>query len=148
MASSFRAYLAGDAAKSQDLTALCTVSQATSERFPDEHFDDIRKRLQEELLREEWARRPRTYFILFQLRRQDAMTAFVLQGLDDTSLPYQGRKDLPNVLNIEEANSFLHWQHLVYSDVLRLEKNGHVTIKNGDKLFEASCPKLGFGSSG
>ena len=148
MASSLRACLGGDTAKPRDLTALCTVSQAMSEKFPDEHFDDIRKRLQEELRLEEWARRPRTYFILFQLRRQDAMPTFILQGLDDTSLPYEGRKDLPNALNPEEAKSFLHWQDLVYSDVLRLEKKSHVTIKNGDKLFEAYCPRLGIGSQG
>jgi len=146
MASSFP--ISNYLSKTQELTSLCTVPQPTIERFPDERFEDIRRHIQDEIRDEQWTRRPRTYFILWQLRRLDAMPAFILQGLDDTSLPYQGRKDLPNALNPEEANLFLRWQEVVYSEVLEVEKNKHITIKNGDKLFDSCCPKLGIGSQG
>lgn len=112
------------------------------------YFIDISARLEKEVQKQEWTNRPRTYFILNQIKRLDAMEAFIIQGLNDTSLPYRGRSSLPNTLNVNEANDFLKWQKSVISDVLYLERGMHVRVVNGDVLFERDRPKLGVGSQG
>ena len=88
------------------------------------------------------------WFIPDQIKRVDAMEAFIAQGLNDTSIPYKGRSSLPNTLNVDEAHDFLRWQNSVISDVLCLEQGKHVRIANGDTLFESTRRKLGVGSQG
>ena len=117
-------------------------------KIPESVFEEIQTRLEAEVQRREWTNRPRTWFILNQIKRLDAMESFIIQGLNDTSLPYEGRKSLPNTLNVNEANDFLKWQNAVISDVLHLEQGTHVRITNGDELFESSRPRLGVGSQG
>ena len=76
------------------------------------------------------------------------MDNFIAQGLNDTSLPYSGRRALPHTLTTEEARDFLLWQNIVVIDVLHLEQGQHVTIGNGDVLFESKRHQLGVGSQG
>ena len=116
--------------------------------LPETFFDDISSRLESQVQKREWTNRPRTWFILNQIKRVDAMEAFIFQGLNDTSLPYKGRSSLPNTLNADEAHDFLRWQNSVISDVLSLEQGKHVRIANGDVLFESTRRKLGVGSQG
>ena len=116
--------------------------------LPDSFFNDISTRLEAEVQKKEWTNRPRTWFILNQIKRLDAMEAFITQGLNDTSLPYKGRSSLPETLNIYEVNDFLKWQNSVISDVLDLERGKHVRIANGDVLFESGRRNLGCGSQG
>ena len=116
--------------------------------FPDSYFDNISRRLQAEVQKEEWTNRPRTWFILNQIKRLDAMEWFIKQGLNDTSLPYKGRKSLPETLTFYECNDFLKWQDSVISDIVHLEQGTHVRILNGDVLFESSRRQLGVGSQG
>ena len=116
--------------------------------LPDSFFNDISTRLEAEVQKKEWTNRPRTWFILNQIKRLDAMEAFITQGLNDTSLPYKSRSSLPETLNIYEANEFLKWQNSVISDLLDLERGKHVHTVNGDVLFERSRRMLGVGSQG
>ena len=116
--------------------------------FADSFFTDISMRLEAEVQKRKWTNRPRHWFILNQIKRLDAMEAFIKQGLNDTSLPYKGRSSLPETLNIFEANDFLKWQESVISDLLHLEQGKHVRITNGDVLFESNRRKLGVGSQG
>jgi hypothetical protein len=76
------------------------------------------------------------------------MEMFIAKGLNDTSLPYSGRRSLPETLTLYEATDFLKWQDLVVSEVLHLERGKHVSIGNGDTLFESRHPQLGIGSQG
>lgn len=124
------------------------ATAAPAKPFKESFFSDISRRLEAEVQKKEWTNRPRTWFILNQIKRLDAMEAFIQQGLNDTSLPYKGRHSLPETLNFFEANDFLKWQDSVISDVLHLEQGTHVVIPNGDVLFESSRPKLGVGSQG
>ena len=116
--------------------------------IPEFVFNDISTRLEENVQKKEWTSRPRTWFILNQIKRLDVMEAFIKQGLNDTSLPYKGRSSLPETLNYYEADDFLKWQDAVISDVLYLEQGKHVRIQNGDELFESRRRKLGVGSQG
>ena len=116
--------------------------------LPETYFDDVSSRLESQVQKPEWTNRPRTWYILDQIKRVDAMEAFIAQGLNDTSIPYKGRSSLPNTLNADEAYDFLKWQDSVISDVLCLERGKHVRITNGDVLFESNRPKLGVGSQG
>ena len=116
--------------------------------YPETFFNDISARLEKEVQNREWTNRPRTYFILQQIKRLDAMEAFIAHGLNDTSLPYKGRSSLPNTLNVNDVYEFLRWQDSVISDVLHLEYGTHVRIVNGDVLFESNRKKLGVGSQG
>ena len=124
------------------------AATAPGKPLPDSFFDDISARLEAEVQKKEWSNRPRTWFILNQIKRLDVMEAFIQQGLNDTSLPYKGRSSLPETLNFYEGNDFLKWQDSVIGDVLYLEKGQHVRIANGDVLFESRRPKLGIGSQG
>ena len=122
---------------------------ASVKPLEDSLFIKISERLEAEVQNKEWTNRPRTWFLLNQINRLDVMDAFIQQGLNDTSLPYQGRSSLPQSLNYFEAKDFLKWQDSVVSDVLHLEKGKHVRITNGDVLFESSSRKtLGVGSQG
>jgi hypothetical protein len=76
------------------------------------------------------------------------MESFIAKGLNDTSLPYSGRRSLPETLTFYEAGDFLKWQDVVVSDVLHLERGKHVSIGNGDILFQSRPPPLGVGSQG
>ena len=76
------------------------------------------------------------------------MEAFIAQGLNDTSLPYKNRRSLPAALDVGETFQFLQWQDSVVSDTLQLEQGKHVSILNGDVLFENGRRKLGHGSQG
>jgi hypothetical protein len=116
---------------------------------PDSRFEDISKAIEVEIQKQEWANRPRTYLILWQIKRLDAMNTFIAQGLNDTSFPYSGRNALPDTLTYFEASDFLKWQELVYSDILHLEKGTtHCHLTNGDILFERRPVQLGVGSQG
>ena len=129
---------------------LCGYGDPTTpaSTIPDSRFEEISKELENTLRIPSWSSRPRTYFILWQIRRIDAMESFIAKGLNDTSPPYSGRPCLPETLNYHEAADFLKWQHHVFSDVLHLEHGKHVRISNGDTLFEAGRLQLGVGSQG
>ena len=124
-------------------------NKATADwRISESVFQDISTRLEVEVQKQEWTRRPRTWFILNQIKRLDAMEAFIIQGFNDTSFPFKGRSSLPHTLNFNEASDFLKWQASVLSDILHVEDGMHVRIMNGDVLFESSRPQLGVGSQG
>src|SRR5271156_2635204 len=109
--------------RSGRLGNLCLVSEnAITRPLPDSRFDDISKAIEAEIQKQEWVNRPRTYFILRQIKRLDAMDTFIAQGLNDTSFPYSGRNALPDKLTYFEAIEFLRLQELVYSDILHLEQ--------------------------
>ena len=116
--------------------------------LPETVFDGISSMLETQVQKPGWTNRPRTWFILDQIKRVDAMEAFIAQGLNDTSLPYKGRSSLPNTLNADEAHDFLTLQYSVLSDILYLERGKHVGIFNGDVLFGSTRPRLGVGSQG
>jgi hypothetical protein len=132
------------------LESLCLVSEnAVTRPIPDSRFDDISKAIEAEIQKQEWVNRPRTYFILWQIKRLDAMNTFIAQGLNDTSFPYRGRSALPDTLTYFEASDFLRWQELVYSDILHLEHGTtHCHLTDGDILFERGRDQLGVGSQG
>ena len=124
------------------------VASGKGAKLPDSLFDDISARLEVELQNKDWSSRPRTWFVLNQIKRLDAMGAFISQGLNDTSFPYQGRASLPNAWEIHDFHDFLKWQDYVISDILDVENGRHVLLRNGDDLFEARRPILGVGSQG
>lgn len=150
---SFASQIVEDTLKPGRLEVLCHAPEAGTSTtkpsvIPESTFDAISKALETEVQKKEWTSRPRTYFILLQIRRIDAMEAFIAQGLNDTSLPYKSRSSLPAALNIGEANQFLQWQDRVVSDTIHLEQGKHVRINDGDTLFEAARKRLGVGSQG
>ncbi|KAL9611674.1 MAG: hypothetical protein Q9167_003703 [Letrouitia subvulpina] len=124
------------------------VSTKKMQRLPDSVFEDISRNLEATLQNKDWANRPRTWYILNQINRLDLMETFILQGLNDTSLPYNSRQSLPQKLDRFEYENFVKWQDAVLSDVLQLEKGSHVLIKNGNALFEGRRIRLGTGSQG
>lgn len=124
------------------------TTAAPAQPFAESFFTDISKRLELEVQKREWTNRPRHWFILNQIKRLDAMEAFIKQGLNDTSLPYKGRISLPETLNFFEGSAFLKWQESVVSDILHLEQGKHVRLADGDVLFETNRRKLGVGSQG
>jgi hypothetical protein len=126
----------------------CPDPSTISSIIPDSRFEDIARVLATEVQSPSWVSRPRTYFILWQIKRVDAMESFIAKGLNDTSLPYSSRRSLPETLTPYEAGDFLKWQGLVFCDVLHLEKGKHVSISNGDTLFEQTRTQLGVGSQG
>lgn len=105
------------------------ATNAPAKPLADSLFIDISSRLEADVKKPEWTNRPRTWFILNQIKRLDAMEAFIAQGLNDTSLPYHGRNSLPETLSFYEAKLFLEWQNSVISDVLHLEQGQHVRIR-------------------
>lgn len=137
----------------ETLEVLCqspesSIAGAKLPIIPDSKFEAISRSLELYVRKKEWAARPRTYFILWQLGEIDAMNTFIAQGLNDTSLPFKGRIDLPAVLNPSKKDDFLHWQSRVLSDILHLERGTHVRILDGSKLFEVTRSRLGVGSQG
>ena len=150
---SFKGHIVEDQSKPGSVEVLChcpepEASTTKQSVIPESRFDDISKALEADVQKKEWTSRPRTYFILWQIRRVDAMDAFIAQGLNDTSLPYKSRRSLPATLDVGEANQFLQWQDRVVSDTLYLEQGKHVGIHDGDALFESGRKKLGVGSQG
>lgn len=150
---SFVGHAVAEQPKSSCLQVLCQSpepegSATKSSVIPDARFDEISKQLEIDVQKSEWTSRPRTYFILWQIRRVDAMDAFVAAGLNDTSLPYRSRHLLPSALDVNEAERFLQWQNSVVSDTLHLEQGKHVRLNDGDLLFESERRKLGIGSQG
>lgn len=113
----------------------------------DVHFDNLSIALMDEIKNQQWASRPRTWYILHEMDRLDTMTAFIYQGLNDMSLPHR-RNSLAETLNVEEAQAFLELQGLIPSDTLHLENGKHITLKSGDILFEKRTQKLGSGRQG
>ena len=135
------------------LETLCQFSEnsaagAKTSVIPESRVEEISRSLEYTVRKKEWTARPRTYFILWQLNKLEAMEAFIAQGLNDTSLPFKRRKSLPDILDLSKKDEFLKWQHVVFSDVLHLERGTHVRIAEGDKLFEVGRKKLGVGSQG
>ena len=132
------------------LASLCDCGDPAKivSNLPDSRFEEIGKVLQSTVQLQTWSSRPRTYFILWQVKRLETMDWFIAKGLNDTSLPYRARRDLPESLTFYEAAEFLKWQELVFSDVLHLEHGKHVSLGNGDTLFEPRPVTLGFGSQG
>ena len=142
-----------ESTKSGCFEVLCRSPEADGSTtkppiIPESQFEEIARALEREVQKKEWTSRPRTYFILWQIKRIDAMEAFIGQGLNDTSLPYKSRQSLPAALDVGEALQFLQWQDRVVSDTLQLGQGKHVWILNGDVLFENGRRKLGVGSSG
>ena len=123
------------------------VSRRSASQELDAHFDNLSIALMDEIKNQQWSSRPRTWYVLHEMNRLDTMTAFIYQGLNDTSLPHR-RDSLPETLNADDAQAFLELQELIPSDILHLEKGKHVTLKNGDVLFEKRTQKLGYGSQG
>ncbi|KAL9105533.1 MAG: hypothetical protein Q9227_009307 [Pyrenula ochraceoflavens] len=132
------------------LRGLCDISrdQLALRKLSNEHFDRIRDCLQTITGDKEWARRPRTYFLLCQVGNKSAMDSFIAKGRDDLFLPYKQRTDLPESLNFDEAKDFLNLQDYVCSKVLDLEKGVHLHLDKGDSLFEDRPRKLGSGNMG
>ena len=150
---SFKSHSVEDPKKPESLEVLCRYpevdgSTTKSSIIPESQFEEIAKALERDVQRKEWTSRPRTYFILWQIRRIDAMEAFIGQGLNDTSIPYKGRQSLPAALDFGETKQFLQWQDKVISDTLYLEQGKHIRVPNGDVLFENRPRKLGHGSQG
>ena len=150
---SFKTHSVEDPKKPGCLEVLCRYpevdgSTTKSSVIPESQFEEIAKVLEVDVQKKEWTSRPRTYFILWQIRRIDAMEAFIGQGLNDTSLPYKSRQSLPAALDVGEAIQFLQWQDKVVSDTLHLEQGKHIRIPNGDVLFEDRRRNLGYGSQG
>lgn len=150
---SFKNHSVEDPKKPGCLEVLCRYpeidgSTTKSSVIPESQFEEIAKALERDVQKKEWTSRPRTYFILWQIRRIDAMEAFIGQGLNDTSLPYKSRQSLPAALDVGETFQFLQWQDRVFSETLDLEQGRHVRIHNGDVLFENGRRKLGHGSQG
>lgn len=135
---------------SGQLASLCDCGDPTKiiHSLPDPRFEAIGKVLESTVQLQAWSSRPRTYFILWQIKRLDTMDWFIAKGLNDTSLPYRARRDLPEMLTFYEASDFLKWQEVVVSDVLHLEQGKHVSVGNGDTLFEPKPVRLGVGSQG
>jgi hypothetical protein len=132
-----------------EILCLQPENSPTKPVIPDSRFEEISKAIETEIQQHEWVNRPRTYFILWQIRRLDAMHSFIAQGLNDTSFPYSGRNALPGTLTYYEASDFLKWQELVYSDILHLEQGTtHCHLADGDILFERKPVQLGVGSQG
>ena len=123
------------------------VSGRSAPQELDGHFDSLSIALMDEVKKQQWSSRPRTWYILHEMNRLDTMNAFIYQGLNDTSLPHR-RDSLPETLNADEARAFLQLQDLILSDILHLEHGKHVTLKNGDILFEKKTHRLGHGSQG
>lgn len=136
--------------KLSDLLRQANAAMGTGKmtKLPDSLFDLIAKNLKETVQKEEWTSRPRTWFILNQINRLDAMKAFIAEGLNDTSLPYKGRRDLPICLTYHEVDAFMKWQGVVDSDVLHFEEGRHIHITDGDVFFDIKRPALGKGSQG
>ncbi|KAI9884759.1 MAG: hypothetical protein M1823_003469, partial [Watsoniomyces obsoletus] len=93
-----------------------------------DHFDDEKFQRISELLKllgkNEWSLRPRTYAVLRMIRRVDVMSAFVVEGLYDISLPYSERT-LPDSLNSAAARTkFLDLQPLVLTAKVADLENG------------------------
>jgi hypothetical protein len=132
------------------LTYLCSPPLPDSDgsilkNLPDSHFEEITSLIDSTLHKEEWSSRPRTYAVLNMIGRIHAMEAFVRQGLTDLSFPYTDRRQLPSVLDYEAQVNFLHYQSLVYSEILDIEKGRHVIVTEGDKAFKVIA-ELGRGS--
>ena len=141
-------HLGDEACSPSRLQSLCSQAD-TKPSIPESLFEEISKELEIETQKKEWASRPRTYFILWQINRINAMNAFIVHGLNDTSIPYKGRSELPNALSYFEASEFLQRQELVYSDILHLEQGTtHCQLPDGDILFERKPFQLGVGSQG
>ena len=150
---SFVSHTVVDQPKSGRLQVLCQPPEAEgsttkSAIVPDAQFDEISRELEANVQKPEWTSRPRTYFILWQIRCVEAMDAFIAQGLNDTSLPYRSRHLLPAILDVNEAEQFLQWQNSVVSDTLQLEHGKHIRLNDGDVLFRSERKKLGTGSQG
>jgi hypothetical protein len=145
---SISSHFGDEVSLSSRLQSLCSQAD-TKPSIPESLFEEISKALEIETQKNEWASRPRTYFILRQIKRIDAMNAFIVQGLNDTSIPYKGRSELPNTLTCFEASEFIRRQESVYSDILHLEQGTtHCQLPDGDILFEWKPFQLGVGSQG
>lgn len=116
----------------------------------DSTFDQIAAEMRSNELEEEWIRRPRTYWILTQIKKLDLMDAFIFNGYDDTFIPYNSLKALPRTnarsFNYSDAQAFLEWQRVCVSQRLQFERGEHVRLEDGDVLFEDNKKKLGSGS--
>lgn len=146
----FPNHFVNEASCTGKLKILCSqADNLPTKPVADSHFEQISKALEIEVQKQDWASRPRTYFILWQIKRIDAMNAFIVQGLNDTSFPYSGRDALPDTLTYFEASDFLKWQIFVYNDILHLEQGTtHCQLADGDVLFERKPVQLGVGSQG
>ncbi|KAL8793110.1 MAG: hypothetical protein Q9195_004316 [Heterodermia aff. obscurata] len=150
---SFKSHIVEGPIKPGSFEVLCRSPEADGSTIkapliPESRFEEIAKLLEADVQKKEWSSRPRTYFILWQIKRIDAMEAFIGQGLNDTSIPYKSRQSLPSALDVGEAFQFLQWQDKVVSDTLHLEQGKHVQISDGDVLFESQRRRLGVGSQG
>ncbi|KAG8530606.1 uncharacterized protein KY384_004644 [Bacidia gigantensis] len=147
----FASQLYGSSGDRVDLCSACETISAkinSKEQIPQAAFTQLSVALMDQIRNPEWASRPRLWFILKQMNRLDAMNAFITQGLNDTSLPFKSRGQIPNILNIHEFETFERWQGVIHSDICDLEEGAHITIENGDMLFDSRRPKLGFGGQG
>ncbi|KIX01098.1 uncharacterized protein Z518_10164 [Rhinocladiella mackenziei CBS 650.93] len=108
-------------------------------------FQQISNQMRKMGFSPDWTRRPRTYFILFQINKLNLMDMFIGHGLNDTCIPYSNRSALP-LLTFFEAQEFIEWQSVCQSKILGLEHGDHCRLADGDVLFELGKSKLGKGS--
>ncbi|EXJ66366.1 serine/threonine protein kinase [Cladophialophora psammophila CBS 110553] len=134
----------GQPPEEERLAKLLRPAGVSSSSGPldDSVFDQIALEMKVVGLPKEWVSRPRTHFILHQIKRTKLMGMFIFQGYDDTCIPYANRSALPQTesqsLNPFEAKAFLEWQSVCKSPRLQLEKGNHCKIDDGDILFENS----------
>lgn len=99
-----------------------------------------------------WSRRPRTYTVLRNINRLDAMQTFIDLELKDISLPYS-KDTLSGILQDSEAQKdFLRFQECVLTRASDLEKapegdHVHFAKDEGDKHFHV-VRHLGSGGFG
>ena len=75
--------------------------------------------------KQQWAERPRTYFILFSIDRLDALDKFVEAGFLDIQLPCRAGQLTLLLDDGESREQFLETQHLVITKCRDMEHGSH-----------------------
>lgn len=99
--------------------------------FDEPVFDQVRTLLQLNG-KPEWAKRPRTYTLLFLIDRLDAMSSFVNAGLFDVQFPYQAHHLIDLLVDQESRELFIKLQPFVLNKARELEDGYH---KHFGKIF-------------
>lgn len=133
-----------------DLIQQVEPPNSTTTPLDDEFFDQISAEMKAHGLKETWYSRPRTYFLLSKINNVAMMTSFILQGCDDTSIPYSSQNALPQSelkpWNPFLVQDFMSWQRLCQSERLKLEKGVHCRLDDGNIIFREHGQRLGEGS--
>jgi serine/threonine protein kinase len=101
--------------------------------------------------KDDWGRRPRTFFILRMIGCEEALDGFVEEHLSDFSLPYS-EENLPHAVSGDlKRRQFLEYQNYVLTDHAHdLEKEGgeHQNIEGNADGFFMKERELGSGGFG